>query len=43
MMAAGYATQPAKWEPSALLYKLKNLPNQQGASGQGLSPLYPAS
>lgn len=43
MMAAGYATQPAKWEPSALLNKLKNLPNQQGASGQGLSPLYPAS
>jgi len=43
MMAAGYATQPAKWDPSALLNKLKNLPNQQSASGQGLSPLYPAS
>ena len=43
MMAAGYATQPAKWEPSALLNKLKNLQNQQSASGQGLSPLYPAS
>ncbi len=43
MMAAGYAPQPAKWDPSALLNKLKNLPNQQSASGQGLSPLYPAS
>ncbi|MFC3201296.1 BatD family protein [Alteromonas oceani] len=43
MMAAGYATQPAKWDPSALLNKLKNLPNQQSTSGQGLSPLYPAS
>jgi len=43
MMAAGYSTQPAKWDPSALLNKLKNLPNQQSASGQGLSPLYPAS
>ncbi|MDG6096546.1 protein BatD [Alteromonas sp. ZYF713] len=43
MMAAGYATQPGNWEPSALLNKLKNLPGQQGAAGTGLSPLYPAS
>ncbi|MBR9792932.1 MAG: protein BatD [Gammaproteobacteria bacterium] len=43
MMAAGYATQPGNWEPSALLNKLKNLPGQQDAAGTGLSPLYPAS
>ena len=43
MMAAGYASQPGQWDPSALLNKLKSLTNQQGVSGQGLSPLYPAS
>ena len=43
MMAAGYALQPGTWDPTALLNKLKNLPNQQGASGPGLAPLYPAS
>lgn len=41
MMAAGYASQPGRWDPSALLNKLKSLPNRQSASEQGLSPLYP--
>lgn len=43
MMAAGYASQPGQWDPSALLNKLKSLPNQQGVSEPGLAPLYPAS